>query len=79
MQLVLCTTLGVFQVCRLLCLFSLDSLVLGVGMLPEEEMWICGPSQGQHVGSQYLEPQAFSKKGQIEFSVKHRASICAIP
>lgn len=31
---------------RLLCLFSLNSLILGVGMLPEEEMGICGPSQG---------------------------------
>lgn len=36
-------------------------------MLPEEEMWIQGPSQGQQVNNQHLESQAFPKKGQMSF------------
>lgn len=67
-----CATLGLLQVCEDLCLFSLSSLNLGLGMLWEEEMWIYGPSQGQHVNNQYLE----SERDVI--SVQHRTSICAI-
>lgn len=57
---------GAAGVQRLLCLF-LNTLILGVGMLPQEEMWIYGASQGQHVNNQCLQSQALSKKGQMLF------------
>lgn len=65
---------GAAGVQRWLCLF-LNSSILGVGMLPEEEMWIQGPSQGQHVNNQHLESQAFPKD-RCHFCPTQNKSLC---
>lgn len=53
------------------------SLILGVGMLPEEEMWICGPSQGQHVNNTMSHRPSLTKD-RCNFCPAQK-SICAIP